>query len=317
MITSRIDAITAISAEALSEHPPAPRSVKIELTSSCNYACRFCSLKDRDNNEKQSMTLEFFKRITTEMRECGVEEIGLFYIGESFMAPKLLIECILFLKQELRMPYVFLTTNGSVAHPKTVQACMQAGLDSLKWSVNAADEEQFASLMNVPVRLFRQSLDNLRDVRQIRDEHGYACRIYASSIQYDGEQAERIQAMLECDVLPFVDQHYFLPLYGQMTKLDEKRSKQFGFVPTAGNQGRIGALVDPLPCWAVFTEGHVRVDGHLSACCFGADDRYDMGSLNEHGFMEIWHGEEFAALRRAHLERDIAGTVCDGCMAYA
>jgi uncharacterized Fe-S cluster-containing radical SAM superfamily protein len=317
LITDRIDAITAIPADYLTECPPAPRSVKIELTSNCNYACQFCSLKNRESTDRQVMTLDFFKRITTEMRAAGVEEIGMFYIGESFMAPKLLVECIRFLKRELQMPYVFLTTNGSLAHPKTVQACMEAGLDSLKWSINASDEEQFATVMDSAPRLFRQSLDNLREARRIRDEQGYPCGIYASSIQYDGAQADKMQAMLEQDVLPYVDEHYFLPLYGQMAQQTEARSAELGFVPTAGNQGRIGALVQPLPCWAVFTEGHVRVDGHLSACCFGADDHFDMGDLNDRDFMAAWHGAKYIALRRAHLKKDITGTVCDGCMAYA
>jgi len=46
-------------------------------------------------------------------------------------------------KQELKFPYVFLTTNGSLATHKWVEACFRAGLDSLKFSVNAADDAQF------------------------------------------------------------------------------------------------------------------------------------------------------------------------------
>ena len=45
------------------------------------------------------------------------------------------------------MPYVFLTSNASMAFPEAVEACMKAGLDSLKWSMNAADEEQFEKIM--------------------------------------------------------------------------------------------------------------------------------------------------------------------------
>lgn len=317
MISDKIDAITRIPENYLTETPPAPRSVKIELTSQCNYACQFCSLKDREDQGKQVMTLEFFKRITTEMRGAGVEEIGMFYIGESFMQPKLLVECIRFLKAEVGMPYVFLTTNGSLAHPKTVEACMEAGLDSLKWSVNAADTEQFARMMYVHPKLMLQSLHNLQQARRIRDEKGYKCGIYASSIQYDGAQAERMQAMLERDIIPHVDEHYFLPLYGQMANQTEARAKELGFVPTAGNQGRVAALVQPLPCWAVFTEAHVRVDGHLSACCFGADDKFDMGDLNSQGFMEAWHSAIFKSLRRSHLAKSVADTVCQQCVAYA
>lgn len=315
-ITQRIDAITHVPDHRLQAKPIAPKSVKIELTSSCNYKCEFCSIKDRTDHGKHVMSLDFFKRITRDMYANGVEEIGLFYIGESFMQPKLLVQCIEYLKRTLGMPYVFLTTNGSLAHPETVEACMQAGLDSLKWSINAADEAQFDKIMRVPTKLFRTALFNLQEARKIRDYGGYECGIYASSIQYDGEQGERMQKLLDKEVLPFVDEHYFLPLYGRMAAQPKEKAKMLGFEQQAGNQGRVGGLVKPLPCWAVLSEGHIRVDGHMSACCFGADDKYDMGDLNEGGFMANWHSAKFVALREAHLKGDISQTVCAGCVAW-
>lgn len=317
MITDRIDAVTAIPAMHLRADPPAPKSVKIELTGRCNYRCQFCALRTRENQPKGDMDFTLFQRITREMREAGVEEIGLFYLGESFSAPDLLIQAIDWCKQELIFPYVFLTTNGSLAKPDIVFRCMEAGLDSLKFSVNAADEEQFEAVMGVKAKLFHDSLKNLQDARAIRDDIGFECGIYASSIQYDGEQAAKMQSMLERDVIPFVDEHYFLPLYGQMTHWNEDRTASLGYIPTAGNQGRIGALREPLPCWSAFTEGHVTADGILTACCFDSDGRFAMGDLTKTGFMDAWNGNRFQELRAAHLAKNVAGTICEGCLAYA
>lgn len=317
MITSRIDAITAISAAQLRVDPPAPRSVKIELTGRCNYRCGFCALRTREQQPKGDMSMDLFRRITVDMRCAGVEEIGLFYLGESFTAPELLLEAVEWCKRELGFHYVFLTTNGSLATPERVRLVMDAGLDSLKFSVNAADAEQFEQVMGVKAALFRQALDNLQAARAVRDAGKFKCGLYASSIQYDGEQAEKMRAMLAAEVLPFVDEHYFLPLYGEMTHWDEDRTASLGYVPTAGNQGRIGALRDPLPCWSAFTEAHVTADGILTACCFDSDGRFAMGDLNRQGFMQAWHSLQFQALRAAHLARDVGGTICEGCLAYA
>ncbi|MCR4297497.1 MAG: radical SAM protein [Gallionella sp.] len=316
-IVERIDAITAIPAAYLREDPPAPRSVKIELTGRCNYRCGFCALRTRENQPKGDMDLSLFRKITIDMRVAGVEEIGLFYLGESFSAPELLIEAVEWCKQELRFPYVFLTTNGSLATPDLVRRCMMFGLDSLKFSVNAADEAQFEAVMGVKGALFRKSLANLQAARSLRDGVGYRCGIYASSIQYDGEQAAKMQAMLEAEVLPYVDCHYFLPLYGSMTHWNETGDGGLGYVPTAGNQGRIGALRDPLPCWSAFTEGHVTADGILTACCFDSDGRFAMGDLTRQRFMDAWHSLPFKELRGAHLAKDVSGTICEGCLAYA
>lgn len=315
-ITQRIDAVTLVTAERYCARPPAPKSVKIELTGRCNYRCGFCALRTRKEQPKGDMDFALFRRITAEMRDAGVEEIGVFYLGESFMAPDLLVQAVRWCKQTLHFPYVFLTTNGSLCTPNSLHAVMQAGLDSLKFSVNAADETQFKSVMAVKPALYRDALSAIRMARDVRDMYDFKCGIYASSIQYDGEQQEKMERLLDEHVRPYVDEHYWLPLYS-MGSLATAREAELGYRPTAGNQGRLGALREPLPCWSVMTEGHVTADGYLSACCFDADGRWRMGDLNQQSFMEAWGSPEFVKLREAHLRKDVSGTPCAECVAYA
>jgi MoaA/NifB/PqqE/SkfB family radical SAM enzyme len=315
-ITQRIDAITGIAPAYLTDTPPAPRSVKIELTGRCNYRCGFCALRTRVAQPKGDMDFALFQRITEQMREAGVEEIGLFYLGESFSAPALLADAIRWVKKTLAFPYAFLTTNGSLARPEAVLDCMEAGLDSLKFSINAADDEQFEAVMGVKSRLYAKALENLKAARAIRDNGKFSCGIYASSIRYDGEQQAKMERLIEDQVLPYVDEHYWLPLYS-MGSLAADREAELGYRPTAGNQGRLAALREPLPCWSAFTEGHVTADGLLSACCFDADSRWTMGDLKRMSFMTAWQSDAFKALRRAHLAKDVSGTVCEQCVAYA
>ena len=72
-ITDRIDNVTRIPQEYLKAEPPAPRSVKIEISPRCNYRCGFCALRTREVQPKWDMDFELFKRITREMRDAGVE----------------------------------------------------------------------------------------------------------------------------------------------------------------------------------------------------------------------------------------------------
>ena len=124
-----------------------------------------------------------------------------------------------------------------------------------------------------------------------------------------------MEALLDARVRPYVDQHYWLPLYS-MGSLATRREEELGYRPTAGNQGRLDALREPLPCWSAFTEGHVTADGILSACCFDSDARWGMADLKEVSFMEGWNSQKFQELRAAHLRRDVRGTVCEQCVAY-
>jgi MoaA/NifB/PqqE/SkfB family radical SAM enzyme len=227
----------------------------------------------------------------------------------------LTIQACKYLKQELEMPYVFLTTNGSLADEVTVGELMSAGLDSLKFSLNASDKDQFEAVMGVKGKWYEKSLDNLEKAYALRNKFGYRTKLYASSIKYDGDQQERMEALVKERIEPFCDQHYWLPLYS-MGAVATQREKELGYKPTAGNQGRIGGLVNPLPCWSCFTEGHVRRDGKVSLCCFDADGRFQIGDLHEDSWMEVWHNADFQKIRKAHLKKDLTGTVCEECVAY-
>jgi MoaA/NifB/PqqE/SkfB family radical SAM enzyme len=310
-ITARIDAVTRIPASHRASTLPAPRAVKIELTSQCNYRCGFCAHRLR-LKQRGEMSWPLYTRLVGEMVDAGVEELGLFFIGESFMCPWL-DQAISFAKSR-GIRYAFLTTNGSLATPGRVAACLAAGLDSLKFSMNNADVEQFREVAQVKGKLFHAAIENLKAARKVRDEGGYRCGIYASSIRYDGEQQQRMQKLVD-EILPYVDEHYWLPLYS-MGSLATEREKELGYRPIAGNQGRLDALREPLPCWSLFTEGHVTYDGKLSACCFDAGDRWVMADLTQVSFAEGWNSEAFRKLRTAHLARDVRGTICEDCVAY-
>ena len=311
MITDRVDGITAIPPLYRTPLPPPPRSVKIELTARCDFKCFFCATGQK-LRDKADMDSALLRRLLSELRDVGVEEIGMFYLGESFLFHDL-PETIAFAKA-LGFPYVFLTTNGRMATPERVHACMEAGLDSLKFSFNSADRDQCKEITQVDA--FDTIVSNIKESRRVRDqiesETGHRCGIYASSIQYDGEQLERMSAAV-AEIRPYVDEHYWLPLYGQAGLTSGAK----GTKPVAGNIGRVGALRDPLPCWAVFTEGHITFDGHLSACCFDHDGRFHMGDLKNKSFMEAWHSQPFQDLRAANLSLDVRGTPCEKCVAYS
>lgn len=326
-ITDKVDAVTKIGDMRLKMRgtQPAPKSVKIEITSKCNLRCKFCAVTTRKSGYKD-MDYFLFQKITEDMRISGVEEIGLFYLGESFTSPELLVNCCKWVKQEMKFPYVFLTSNASKADSQTVMKLMEAGLDSLKWSVNHYDPEQFKEITGSAGEVFERALKNIELAYKFREINHHDTALYASSILYEGDQKEKMQKLLDERVIPYVDQHYWLPLY-QMSMYREKMEKDLGFVPTAGNCGRIDENTMlptrlPVPCWCAITEGHVRYNGGLSACGFGADDKFDMGVLDGTNFMHQWNSQKFIALREAQFKTltegqdALKGTPCEVCVAY-
>ncbi len=215
-ITRRIDAITRLGPERASEAPPVPASVKIELTARCDSRCFFCAAQQR-LRKKGDMDWLLYRRLAREARELGAEELGVFYLGESFLCDWL-PEAIEFAKRECGFPYVFLTTNGRLATPDRVEACMRAGLDSLKFSFNFSSARHFHEVTGVKVSGFAEVVGNLQQAREVRDRversTGHRCGLYASSIQYDGVQQTRMATAVQ-KIAPYIDEHYWLPLFSQ------------------------------------------------------------------------------------------------------
>jgi len=311
-ITDRIDAITRIPIEARIATPPVPKSVKIELTGSCNFKCWFCAT-GKNLREKAGMSMDFYKRVVPEMHAAGVKELGLFYLGESFLCPWL-PEAVRFAKQEAGFEYVFLTTNGYLSTPDKMRACMESGLDSLKFSLNWADDEQALDVTKAK-GAFTRAVAHIKAAHAIRDDvearTGYRCGLYASSIKYDGEQQAKMEKAV-AEVSPYLDQHYWLPLYNQAGFVTEDE-KARGLTSSPGNRGRLDALVSPIPCWALFTEGHISWDGKLTGCCFSHTPDFDFGDLNTMGFTEAWNSLAAQTLRKAHLNGGVKGTPCEHC----
>jgi hypothetical protein len=307
MISERIDRVTSIPVLVRDKIAPPPRSCKIEITSFCSYRCTFCT-KSINATQDGEMDRALYSRLIREMRDYGVEELAPFFVGESFQCswlPDAIREA-----KTVGYPYVFLTTNGASASADKVKACMAAGLDSLKFSINFADEQQLASIAQVSPRFWRKAIDNLKQARRIRDEGGYACKIYASSIAFSGEQGEKMQAVID-EIAEYCDETYKLPLFGM-----NGAAKANGMSPGPGNPGRLDNMRDPLPCWSVW-QAHIDRHGRLVACCFGdtPDNAHVMADLTKVSFEAGWNSAEFQALRAAHLAKDVSKTGCATCVA--
>jgi len=312
MITERIDNVTKIPENYRNLTPPPPKSVKIEITGKCNYRCGYCPLTTRQKAGKE-MNWELFKKIAKSIRELQIEEVGVFFMGESFTSADLLIKAIRYLKR-IGTPYVFLTSNASLAYKHVVFHCMKAGLDSLKWSCNIADKLQFKEIVGVKESIFEQALENIKNAYEVRQEFGFKTKLYASSIRYDDEQLKKMESTLG-RITPYVDQHYWLPLYS-MGSLARDKETELGLKPIAGNTGRFDNPVAPIPCWTLFTETHIMSDGRMTACCADATGEWVMGDLKTQTFMQAWHSEEFQNLRKAHLEDKVKGTKCEHCVMW-
>lgn len=302
-IIERVKETSNIPKELLKEKPEFPKKAKIEVTSRCDLGCFFCSINYK-NTKKGDISKEFLFRIIKEMKDLDVKELGLFWLGEPLLVGEL-PKYIEFAKKT-GIDYVFITTNGRLATPKKIKELFDSGLDSIKFSINAGNREQYKKACGVDA--FDQVISNVRSAWQYRGNNKKPA-IYASTI-YDPNNRndyDNVNSLIGSHV----DQHYPLRMYGQYTFSEGER-----FQIADNAEGEQRTLQSMLPCWSLFTEPHVSFDGYLSACYSDHDERLYMADLNEMSLIDAWQSEKFAELRSKHLSLNVKGTVCEECIAY-
>lgn len=280
------------------EKPPFPHNMLVELTNICNHRCVFCEYRCM-TRKKCNCDEELTKRIIKEAYDNGTREIGYYMVGEPFLAPNL-SEFIRYAK-ELGFTYVYVTTNGTVATPEKLKDTISAGLDSIKFSVNAATDESYRKVHGKDdYAIVKQNITWLR--RYLNETHK-PVKTFISFIKCNYNKGDIKQLHEDFDEL--VDKIYIFD---------------------CGNRGRsLGYLVDEgvideiphnsqAPCEMVFNRLHITADGYLSACC--ADHYGDLlvADLRNMSLKDAWYSDIMIDLRKQHLNGFTENNACNSCI---
>ncbi len=312
-ITDRIAKTSKVDKSQLNEYPAFPKNVKIEITSRCDLKCFYCT-RSYKNVKQGDIDRDFLYRMLEELKDLGVRDVGLFWLGESLLV-KELPEYIAYAKK-IGLEYVFITTNGRLASPSKIRALFDSGLDSIKFSINAGNRKMYTDICGVDA--LDKVISNVKYAHEYRAlkyprGHKYPGRgkkpfIYASTIFEPDKKSIFDEVNLK--IKNYIDEHYPLRLYGKYTFSDDRKGAYKEDITT----GR--SLKSMLPCWSLFTEPHISYDGYMCACYCDHDERLYMADLKKMSLMDAWHSPKFTALRRKHLRGNVKGTVCQDCVAY-
>lgn len=287
----------------MSEHDKCmatPKTLMLELTNSCNHSCVFCYHKYSDR-KNAAMTLEFAKRIIDEAFEMGVRRLALYLLGEPFLY-KYLIDVILYAKQK-KYEYIYLTTNGALADANHVKKAIDAGLDSIKFSIDAVDEENYTVVHGR--NDFNTVYSNIVWLYDCKVKNGLPIRVYVSSVltKYNND-ADAIYNLFKdkCDELIIVDLEN--PA-GMMENLED-------LLVDKSHSLKIHRRT--LPCSMIFNRIHVTAEGLLTACCADFNNYLAYADLKEQDLASAWNNYIITALRNKHLCGDVKGTLCYNCI---
>ena len=154
-----------------------PKNLMIELTNACNLRCAMCYNRMM-KRKKGFMDADTYELILNNAAEIGIEMIGLYTTGESFLHPRIFD----FIRQakEKGFRYVYLTTNGNLLNEEKIKKIFESGLDSIKFSIDGTSKESYEK-----IRIggnFEVLYNNIKMLREMRDKLKSKLKIYASFV---------------------------------------------------------------------------------------------------------------------------------------
>jgi MoaA/NifB/PqqE/SkfB family radical SAM enzyme len=266
--------------------PRLPEIVQIESTNICNAKCVFCP-RDDMARAQGVMSWELFTKIVDECVALGIGAVRLHNYGEAFIDRRL-VEKIRYAKAS-GIREVGLISNGSLITEPVAKGIVEAGLDAINISVDAAGKEVFERT-RVGLK-YDKVIAGIERILQARASAGRARpKLILSFVRQDNSAEER--AFIE-RWGPRADKIHITDLHNWAGTLNRESDVRF-------------------PCYRAWLTFTVLWDGRVSLCCADFDGRHVLGDLRTHSIAEVWNAEPYRATRRIHLEEG-GPAICQSC----
>ncbi|WP_051688639.1 radical SAM/SPASM domain-containing protein [Butyrivibrio sp. AE2032] len=295
----------------LSYYPPLPNSLNIELNNTCNQKCEFCGFHGKYKSwdfVPSRLSFDFVKRILEEAKRLGIgeKEVGFYLSGEVFLYPDF-PEVIRYAKN-LGFKYTFITTNGAFATPDKAKAVLDAGLDSIRFSVNAADREMYRTIHGTDD--FDEVVKNITFIHDYIQDHNLNVATSISCV-VTKKQGPNLKDEIKKIFIDKVDDILFIPVI--LSKLSDMKNakEEFGI-----NNDENMIINKDYKCPILFNTMYINSDGYVIPCCDAPYSQYYVYDLNKKlDLEEAWYSEGYQRLREIFVDNaDDTGTICADCI---
>jgi radical SAM protein with 4Fe4S-binding SPASM domain len=263
-----------------------PEIVQIESTNICNAKCVFCP-RDEMHRRQGVMDLDLFRKIVDESATLGITHIRVHNYGEPFI-DRQLVEKVRYAKSK-GIAEVGMISNGSLISEAVAQGMIDAGLDAINISVDAAGKETFErTRVNLD---YDEVIGNIRTLVRLRSESGRRRpKLILSFVRQNNSTDE--QAFIR-EWSGIADKIHITDLHNWAGTLDSRSDVNF-------------------PCYRLWLTFTVLWDGRVSMCCADFDGRHIFGDLRTSSIAEVWNSQAYRAARRQHLESG-GPEICRSC----
>ena len=262
--------------------PPFPKEILLEPNNTCNHKCYFCAHSKMTRSQKLLDNKLCFQ-IMREAYDLGARNIGLHATGEPFMHPTL--DKFVSETKKIGYEYVFIDSNGSLATPERAKPVIEAGLDSIKFSVNAGTAETYFKIHGK--NHFNNVINNIIWFHNFREQHKLKFKIFVSTVQTNKNIGE--WEILKNILAPFVDKFLKRHCSNQGgCMLENNRTENINKLNILGS--RFNDQLD-IPCTEPFNRLTISSEGYLSGCVVDYGNNLIIADLNRVSLKEAWHSD--------------------------
>ncbi len=308
-----------------------PICVYLETTNRCNLLCTTCPRTYEELEPPADMSWDLFRRIVDQLPR--IERAVLHGIGEPMLV-KNLPRMVRYLKD--RGTYVLFNTNGTVLNEKNGRALIDAGLDELRVSLDAANAQSYQAIRGK--NYFNRILKNVRAFRALQERLG--CERPRVSAWLTGlketiaELPDFVRVAAEIGVKEVYLQRLVFfedgaigharpdqALYERMTRdeahyLDEATALACSLGLTFSASGAVSepglSLKRPEDgspwsmCRRPWTVMYFTANGRALPCCIApfaqrGYEHYTLGDATQQTLQEIWNGPAYQSFREGLL----------------
>jgi len=317
-----------------------PVCLYLETTNRCNLLCTTCPRTFEALDPPGDMSWKLFTRIVDQFPR--IARVVLHGVGEPMMV-RSLPRMIRYLKD--RGTYVLFNTNGTLLTARKGRELIEAGLDELRLSLDAAEPEAFKLVRGRD--MFARILRNIRNFRALQRELGAATprlslwltglketldqlcgfvrlahdfgipEVYLQRLVYfaEGQGLARSQSALFAG-----DDGEESRLVGEAEALARRLGISFNASGATDPAASLKQPDDTQPwslCRRPWTFMYFTAHGRAIPCCIApfsmrGYDSFTLGDATQESLREIWNGERYQAFRSALLS-DRPSPACAGC----
>lgn len=283
-----------------------PLVLNIEPTNDCNLKCYFCP-REKAATEFGVHYLEWpiYTSIIDQATQAAEKNgqlimLNLHKDGEPLLHPKL-PEMVKYAKDKKAFHTIHLNTNGMLLGTERAKALLEAGIDDITISIDAARPDTFARFKGVDALIKLE--ENIRQFFRWRDELSADTFIRVKIMEFEDIDTEEVQEFIQrwqdiADQVQVTGTHSWSGAIEGMDVSDEQTQERY-------------------PCGLLWYMLAVNADGTVSMCNVDWNRSGVVGNVKQESLREIWNGNAIKKIRSNQLKACWnEPAVCKDCVVW-